>query len=253
MSTSQEGKTILFDLPTKKPEYGCWSPNVWKSRMVLNYKKIPYTTKWVKHDEIEPTLSALGIPPHGANATGPPTMSKYTVPAIQLPDGIAVMDSAAIVTKLEQLHPQPSLHLDNDLHNQVNKVFGPLIMPIMAICYPCIQRDILVPETVPGWTKKKEAGFGMSIEELESTKGGETAWQAAAPGLEGMNKFLEEHKQDEGPYVCGSQISYVDFVIASMAESFKRISTPLYERLCENVPRVKVVHEACGEWLQEDR
>lgn len=254
MPTTQ-GKTVLFDLFTKKPEYGCWSPNVWKSRMVLNYKKIPYDTKFLKHHEIEPTLSALGIPanqPKPEGAPGPP-VSRYTVPAMQLPDGTAVMDSANIVKKLEELHPEPSLHLENDLHNKVLQVFGPLMAPLMAVCYPRIQRDILLLETVPSWTAKKEAGFGMSIEELEKTKGGETAWKSAEPGLEGMRKFLKVHKKDEGPFVCGSKLSYVDFVLASMMESFKRIGDDLYERLCENVPDLKPLHEACGEWLKEDQ
>lgn len=223
--------------------------------MVLNYKKIPYNSTFITHDEISPTLSALGIPvnpPKPAGAPGPP-VSPYTVPAIQLPDGTAVMDSAAIVVKLEELYPEPGLRLENGLHNEINKVLGQLMMPIMAVCYPLIQRNMLVPETVPGWTVKKEAGFGMSIEELERTKGGETAWAAAKPGFESLNRFLEEHKEDEGPFVCGSRISYVDFVVASMAESFKRIEKGLYERFCENAPGVRVVHEACAEWLNEDR
>ncbi|KAK4493945.1 hypothetical protein PRZ48_015131 [Zasmidium cellare] len=253
--SNPSGKVVLYDLPTKQPQCGCWSPNVWKTRMVLNYKKIPYTTTFITHEEITPTLSALGIPanpPKPAGAPGPP-VSPYTVPAIQLPDGTAVMDSASIVVKLEELYPEPGLHLENNLHNEIGKVLGQLMMPIMAVCYPLIQRNVLVAETVPGWTAKKEAGFGMSIEELERTKGGEAAWKAAEPGFESLRRFLEENKRDEGPFVCGSQVSYVDFVVASMIESFKRIDGVLYERFCGNAPRAKVVHEACGEWLKEDQ
>lgn len=254
MSNSGE-KIILYDLPTKKPEYGCWSPNVWKSRMVLNYKKIPYTTHFITHDEIEPVLSSIGIPPNPpkpSGAPGPP-VSRYTVPAIKFPNGTAIMDSANIALKLEELQPEPGLHLENGLHDELMKVFGAMMMPLMAICYPCIQRNILLPETVRGWTAKKEANFGMSLQELEETKGGEKAWEAAQPGLEMMRRFLREKKRDEGPFVEGKRVSYVDFWVASMGESFRRIDEGLWERLVRECPDLEVVHGACGEWLREDR
>jgi hypothetical protein len=70
MSSSQE--VVLYDLPSQQGV--AWSLNPWKSapinpnpqynntntqkaRMVLNYKKIPYTTEWVEYPDLEPKVS----------------------------------------------------------------------------------------------------------------------------------------------------------------------------------------------------
>lgn len=48
---------LLFDIPSK--EGRAWSPNVWKVRAVLNYKKIPYRTEWIEFPDIEPKMKEL--------------------------------------------------------------------------------------------------------------------------------------------------------------------------------------------------
>ena len=48
---------VLFDIPGK--DGLAWSPNVWKVRAVLNYKKLPYKTEWIEFPDIEPKLKEL--------------------------------------------------------------------------------------------------------------------------------------------------------------------------------------------------
>lgn len=48
---------VLYDIPSLKGT--CMSHNVWKARLVLNYKQIPYRTEWLQHPQIEPTLKSL--------------------------------------------------------------------------------------------------------------------------------------------------------------------------------------------------
>lgn len=249
-------KVTLFDLPSKKTSPPtCWSPNVWKTRLVLNYKKIPYATQWLKHDDIEPTLSALGISPNPPKPAGKPgpSPSPYTVPAIHLPDKSTAMDSAIIAPILEEKFPAtPSLHLENGLHEQASAILGQLAFPLLGVLYPRILRDVLLPEVVPGWRAKKEAAFGCTVEEFEAAKGGETAWKAAEPGFVAMAKFLKENKKDEGPFILGSQVCYGDFVIVAMAEALKRIGSDIYERAVASCEEIKELHEACGPWLEND-
>ncbi|KAM3421471.1 hypothetical protein BST61_g1864 [Cercospora zeina] len=242
----------LYDLPTKKTTPPtCWSPNVWKTRLVLNYKRIPYNTTFLKHPDIEPTLSSIGVPPNPPmGPTGP--QSRYTVPAIQLPDNTVVMDSANIAALLEQSHPEPSLRLDNGLHDQVGKILGQILRPLLGVVYPLIMREVLLDDIVPYWRAKREATFGATVEEFEAAKGGEAAWQAAQPGLEAMEKFLKENKRDHGAFILGSQVCYGDFVIAAMAESMKRIRQDLYSRLVASCAGVQELHEACREWFEKD-
>jgi hypothetical protein len=55
---SQAGpEVILYDIPGVKGE--CWSANVWRIRIMLNYKQIPYKTQWLEIPDIESTLKPL--------------------------------------------------------------------------------------------------------------------------------------------------------------------------------------------------
>ncbi|GIZ38529.1 hypothetical protein CKM354_000194500 [Cercospora kikuchii] len=242
----------LYDLPTKKTDPPtCWSPNVWKTRLVLNYKGIPYNTTFLKHPDIEPTLSSIGIPPNPPMGPAGP-QSRYTVPAIHLPDGTAVMDSARIAPVLEKSRPEPSLHLENGLHEQAGPILGQVARPLLGVFYPLIMLEVLLDDVAPYWRAKREAAFDCTIEEFEAAKGGEGAWQAAQPGFDAMEKFLKENKKDQGPFILGSQVCYGDFIIAAMAEAMSRINQALYDRLIASCAGVKELHEACREWFEKD-
>lgn len=163
------------------------------------------------------------------------------------------MDSAAIATELEALYPEPSLHLDTGLHEQILPILGQVVVPLIPVFMPRIARDMLVESSVPWFREAREKRFGISLEELERAKGGEQAWVAAQPGFEALRRFLTEHKQDEGPFVLGSQVSYVDFMLVSMAEAFRRIGGDLYEKFVSQDERLREVHQACRKWLGDDQ
>lgn len=48
---------VLYDLGNTTNT--CFSPAVWRVRLLLNYKRIPYETKFIEFPDIEPTLKAL--------------------------------------------------------------------------------------------------------------------------------------------------------------------------------------------------
>lgn len=50
---------ILYDLACTKNV--CFSPVVWKVRLMLNYKKVPYKTVFLEFPDIEPTLKELQV------------------------------------------------------------------------------------------------------------------------------------------------------------------------------------------------
>ena len=192
-------------------------------------------------------LLSSNITPHEGQG------SPYTLPAVQLPDGTVVMDSLAIAQKLESLHPSPSLHLDNGLHLKVGPIFGKIGAPLLPVFMPRIGRDVIVESSVPYFQEARKKAFGMSLDEFEKMKGGEQAWQAAQPGVEDLKAFLAEHKQDDGPFVLGSQVSYVDFVIVAFMEAFRRIGEELFERLVGNDESLRNIHKACERWLENDQ
>lgn len=57
MAAQSEPNIILYDLASTKSL--CFSPIVWRIRLMLNYKQISYTTVFLEFPDIEPTLKEL--------------------------------------------------------------------------------------------------------------------------------------------------------------------------------------------------
>jgi glutathione S-transferase len=117
---------------------------------------------------------------------------------------------------------------------------------------PLIPRNLLRPTSIPLFNAARAARFGMPLDELEATKGGEQAWEAARPGLDALEALMGEWKVDEGPFVLGSRVSYADFVVVAVLEGFRRVGEELFERICEGREGLRGVWGACGEWLGRD-
>lgn len=57
MTDIEQPDIILYDLACTKNV--CFSPVVWKIRLMFNYKKIPYQTIFLEFPDIAPTLEEL--------------------------------------------------------------------------------------------------------------------------------------------------------------------------------------------------
>ena len=57
MAAQSEPEIVLYDLACTKNL--CFSPVVWRIRLILNYKQIPYKTVFLEFPDIEPTLKGL--------------------------------------------------------------------------------------------------------------------------------------------------------------------------------------------------
>jgi hypothetical protein len=57
MTDKTEPEIVLYDLACTKNV--CFSPVVWRIRLMLNYKRIPYHTIFLEFPDIEPTLKEL--------------------------------------------------------------------------------------------------------------------------------------------------------------------------------------------------
>ncbi|KAK5692188.1 hypothetical protein LTR17_025495 [Elasticomyces elasticus] len=216
---------VLYDLARRGAKNTCWSWNVWKIRQVLNYKHISYTTTWLTHPEIGPTLSAFGIPSNDTENGSP-----YTVPTIRLPTGEYIMESLAIVQKLESLYPNPSIHLSTTPIEETRAAIRAFAGPLVPVFMPRIGRGVIREDSVVWFHENWQANFGMMLEEFEACKGGELAWQAARAKVGLLNKLLADHKLDEGPSILGSTPTYADFMLVGMLEGLRRIGQDIFER-----------------------
>ena len=162
------------------------------------------------------------------------------------------MESRAIAQALETSQPEPSLHLNPELLDEVSaimqKVGGAMIPNFM----PRVAREVIIESSVPAFKASREKMLGMPLDDFEKAKGGERAWDAAAPGLRELSEFLTKHKKDEGPFTLGSQVSYMDFWIVATLEGMRRIGQDLFDRLVAFDRRFGELHEACKPWMNRD-
>ncbi|KAI4256856.1 MAG: hypothetical protein L6R42_005991 [Xanthoria sp. 1 TBL-2021] len=226
----------LFDLPSNPPNKA-WSYNPWKTRLILNYKSLPYKTHWLEFPDIAPHLSSLGIPP---NAQGTP----YTVPTIHLPPSDShskdeyIMDSKAIAIALEAKYPNPPLHLDVPQLARAEELWSQAIRALLGVFAPVVIRTML--------TDRNKEYMEPKID-LESLVGGDEAWKGAKPVLQAIGVLL---KEKGGPFVLGETVSYVDFILVSGMHAFKRAG--IFERWVEIEPACGRLYDASKQWLERD-
>lgn len=190
-----------------------------------------------------------GVPPQGDDAFAP-----YTSPTLQLPDGKFVVESNNCAEALESRYPEPSLHLDARLHRTIMTKVDQASSNIFPLALVILVQKWLPKRSAEYFAEDRAKRFGISIEDLSKYKG-EEQWEAGeVPGgnFDQLKDELTKHKRDEGPYVLGSQVSYGDFVLASLFESCERVDKQIYDRLMGFDPSFKQLHEACRPWFQRD-
>jgi glutathione S-transferase len=214
-------KVILFDLPSKGESH-CWSLNPWKgmylarsasslstsqptdnhqsiARLALNYKGIPYETRWTEYPEIAPLFKSFGIAPNPAGSAPTP----YAIPAVRMPDGRYVMDSAKIAEALEAQQPSPSLQLASPRVGRTQEAVQLTDKALTPVAKPRVPETVLNPGSAEYFRRTRSQRFGMPLEELaRSELAGEAAWTGAAEGLARVRGVLAE--DEAGPYVMGA-------------------------------------------------
>lgn len=166
------------------------------ARMALNFKDIAYHTEWVEYPDIAPKFKALGILPN-PEGTVPNT---YTIPTVRLGSGTYVVDSKQIAFELEKLQPEPSLHLESPLWEQAQQAVMKVWTALIPVIMPQVPRNLLNPTSMEYFERTRSERFGMPLDELEETKGGDKAWAAAQEPIRQLTDLL---KANEGPYFMG--------------------------------------------------
>lgn len=241
-------EVILYDIPTKGSKPHCWSLNPWKVRAALNYKKIPYKTAWIEYPDIAPTLKDVGLEPNDT-----PNATPYTCPAVKLPDGTFMMDSRPICTALENLHPEPSLHMsDTETMDRARDALAPIWVALRPLILPRVPEMLLPERSAEYFHRTREQVFGMSLAEVAKSEAAVKAWENVGPGLEGMKAFLTESK--EGPFVMGKTVSFADFAIAGAWAMMKCVDKEgdLFGRVMNHDPVLKEHWEAVQPWFERD-
>ncbi|CZT15492.1 related to putative glutathione S-transferase [Ramularia collo-cygni] len=216
MTDKRQPEIVLYDLACIKNV--CFSPVVWRIRLMLNYKRIPYKTVFLEFQDIEPTLKALDLKPHESVSPGQP---RYTVPAIHhIPTDKHIMDSAAIANFLESVYPDPSVLLSSQLGQEVESEARRVIGTVYKTSLTPRELHILSPPTQQYFRRTREASLGHPLEELVSGNKEEEVWNAASIDIRRVGEKLLTNEA-KGPFLLGQKPSYTDFFIVGSLQCAK--------------------------------
>jgi glutathione S-transferase len=175
-------------------------------------------------------------------------MVDYTVPAVLLPNGEYTMESHAIAKAIEALYPEPKAHLDSQVCTLVDDTLRWAVIRLAPVLVPRMPRECLSGPSIAYQVEARKKTFGMSLDELEATRGGEAAWERARPGLYKLAVVLK--KNDDGPFCLGNTPSYADFLIVAFLEWCRCLRGNIFERMIGLDPVFGNVYDACEVWLR---
>ncbi|PLB47497.1 putative glutathione S-transferase [Aspergillus steynii IBT 23096] len=233
---------VLFDLPSKDPLV-TWTPNPWKTRLVLNFKGLDYRTEWVEYPDIKPTLESHVSPDAGGT---------YTIPTIALPDGKYLMDSRKITDYLEEAHPQPTLRLDSLYLLKVEDLWSQYMGALRPVFIPEIPKRLLNDASIDYWYTTRERMFNMPLDRVEKELGGERGWNETTSVIQEITALLSENK---GPFFEGEIVGYADFVWASVLLFLARIGPDFLDEALKRSGNAQVhldLLEAVKPWSSKD-
>ncbi|EHK20854.1 uncharacterized protein TRIVIDRAFT_77999 [Trichoderma virens Gv29-8] len=208
----------LFDIPTKAPQV-CWSMNIWRTRLLLNYKGLDYKTEWVEYPDIGPRL-IQHVPP---NERGP----KFTLPAIQMPDDSYVMDSYKIADIIEEKYPEPKVLLNTPVQARFRNSMIKFMEELTPIYVPGVAQKILGEESLDFFHTTRQEDVGMPLYDY-GKQNSPGAFERAEPFAREITALLNE---TSGPYFLGDTVSYADFMWAGILLFFKCLGTEEYQQV----------------------
>ncbi|KAJ5820514.1 hypothetical protein N7474_006105 [Penicillium riverlandense] len=248
-TTSSTTALITFydiALAPPAPKNAC-SPNPWKTRYALNFKKTPYKTTWVPLPDISSVRGALNIPASRKFADGTPY---HTLPVISDPaTGRIVGDSFEIAVYLQKQYPSSGA---GDLFpaQELGYVFGrDLELPAPIAEAEVAEEHIAayvkfntnVDAAFTAHTQLMVQGFPFDPATAEESKAefsrraGGVPWEAMLVSGEKREELLRSFEETlgglarlyerdaSGPFLMGSKASYGDFIVGGWLRMSRRM------------------------------
>ncbi|CAE7222296.1 unnamed protein product [Rhizoctonia solani] len=220
MAATKENPIIFYDIYSQT---GPWSPSTYKTRLTLNYKRLPYRTEYVSIADIEPKLKEIGISPTSHNPFFPYTLPLIADPSDD-PDGkpTYVVESFEIAMYLDKKYPEPQYpavipsgtralqkivtsHIMNSALN-----FGSVVLPCAVS-----RSDFLDERSREYYIRTRKLIFGRDLRELLPEI--EQNWEKSKEKWEVLGDQLDLGGPN-GPFVMGAQISFADFAIGGVIQ-----------------------------------
>ncbi|KAJ5127288.1 hypothetical protein N7448_008067 [Penicillium atrosanguineum] len=243
MATRTETEIVLFDLACTKNV--CFSPVVWRIRLMLNYKRIPFETKSIEFPDIQPTLKSLDVHPI---ETSPGIDHRYTVPVIfHKPSNRYIIESALIAEFLESTYPDLPVPLTSEIGVEIEAKARRVVGVVFRSAVMPREINILSPRAREYFRRTREASLGHPLEDLLVNE--EESWNAASDNMRAVGELMQTNKAD-GPFVLGAKPSYTDFFIAGSLQSARVIDEGVFQRITK-YPGYKEIYEACLPYMEK--
>ncbi|KAK3670991.1 hypothetical protein LTR78_009107 [Recurvomyces mirabilis] len=237
-------QVILYDLANRNGI--SWSPNVFKGRhraKIQGTVSIPILSK---------TMHMLRWQCSGIKPNKPGSFANYSCPTLRFSDSSYVMGSEVLVDRLEQTYPEPSMHLNSNVHKLAEDICD-RIMANAAPDFMVLVVDNWLQEPSKSWfAKDRIRRLGMTVQECRQKAGGEVARPKIEEVSAELRDLLSKHKTDEGPFILGSAVSYGDFVVGGLFEGLKRMDPEHYQTFIDYDQSFRKLHEAMKPWVQRD-
>ncbi|KAG1863172.1 hypothetical protein DFJ58DRAFT_869225 [Suillus subalutaceus] len=205
---------ILYDVPSNIPQP--WAPNIWRVRLILNFKRLPYCTTWVEFPDVEETLHGIGAPPTSVRNDGRPIFSlPVIVDPIRSPQAPIVLSNANHIAEYlevtypaRQVFPEGSRALQALFVHYIQEIFVKPLLPIM------------VPLSHQHLPERSQSHFlsGTTPSYLSVPPEREQAWRAVQEQFDFLANILDKNSGTDGDGVVamGHELTYADFAIVSV-------------------------------------
>lgn len=176
------------------------SPNPWKTRYVLNYKKLPYKTVALEYPDIEPQFKKLDIPPSAVKPHGLPL---YTSPSIiDEPTKKSITDSYKIAEYLDEMYPETPRVTPKGaeaLQAAFYDQFWQLMQPIFPVILPSVL-NILNPVSAEYFDRTRTTWLGKPLKDMAKGEERIEMWKKAENLFDALNGWLSK---GTGPFLWG--------------------------------------------------
>ncbi|KAM5462931.1 hypothetical protein MauCBS54593_007759 [Microsporum audouinii] len=231
-------RIVFYDIAMRPPmEKNCCSPNPWKTRLALNFKGVPYWTKWVPLPDVAKVRSSLKVPPVRKFADG---SDFFTLPIIEDPaTNSSVGDSYDIAVYLQKTYPDSGA---GDLFpdQKLDYTFTPdsAIKVPLSDCRECgfpeyARFNVNVDAAFSAHVQLSTQEFPFDPATAEISKAefvrraGASSWDDFALVGEAREKMKESfrkalgdlgklfQKDTSGPFILGTKATYADLMVGA--------------------------------------
>jgi hypothetical protein len=240
MAADNSPSTVLYDIAYQKPypESTC-APNPWKARYALNFKAIPYSTRWVLMPDIAQVRRGLDIPAGRNFADG---TEFYTLPIVtDAKTGAKLGDTLDIANWLQDTFPSagagdlfPSQDLTYDcpgimivplsepkdnIHADYAKFNHSVDNAFTLHTQLAAEGQRWDPELVDGIRAEMTRRTGMSWEQIAVR--GEARVKLMASLHDTLRDLAALFQRDTtGPFLLGTKPNYADIIVGGWLRMF---------------------------------